>query len=89
MRQRLGARLHGLHRRVMYVRAMISPRTYIANPWLRLGAAAVVGYRLGRPNPTTRALGDETVLDALLRTVMVNVTTSAIRDVIGPDTNVN
>lgn len=90
MRARLGARLDGLHRAAMHVRAMISPRTYIANPWFRLAAAAVVGYQLGRPDQTTRGPGQpETVLRVLLRTVLVNVATSAMRDAMSPDTNVN
>ncbi len=82
MRQRLGAKL-------LHVRAMMSPRTYLENPWLRLGVATVIGYQLGRPAPTKRGRASaETVLGALVRTVLVNVAISTMRDAIGPKTAV-
>jgi hypothetical protein len=85
VRARLGAKAHGLHQRMTHLRAMVSPRTYVANPWLRIGAAVALGYWLGRreqPKPDVRhANRPETMFHALLRTALLNLAESAINDV--------
>jgi hypothetical protein len=51
-RRSLTTKLAELRKREAHVRAMISPIRHLANPWLRLGLAAFVGYRLGRRGPS-------------------------------------
>ena len=49
-RERLANTLTELHRRIVYARTILSPRTYLGDPWLKLGAAVAAAYALGRPN---------------------------------------
>lgn len=64
---------------------MISPGTYVGNPWIRFGAAVAVGYKLGCPEQpkreTSRPDQLQSLLRSLLRTVLLNLATSAIHDV--------
>jgi hypothetical protein len=48
-RGNLTAKLTELRRRETQARSAISPLRYLANPWVHVGIAAFVGYRLGRP----------------------------------------
>lgn len=83
-RTRLGAKLHGLHVRLTHARTMLSPRTYVGDPWLRLAAAFAVGYRLGsreQPKPTAvRPFQGESLVHALLRTGLLNLAESTINE---------
>jgi hypothetical protein len=51
-RDRLAAKIAELRKRETRVRVAIAPIRHLASPWLRLGLAAFVGYRLGRRAPT-------------------------------------
>jgi hypothetical protein len=43
LREDLTAKLGELHRRAVHAKAVVTPGTYLANPWLRLGAGLVAG----------------------------------------------
>jgi hypothetical protein len=77
-RDNLTAKLGELRRREKHVRAVLSPVRYLANPWLYVGIAAVVGYRLGRPGPIPAAVDTaparrETVAHAIVRASMIAI----------------
>jgi len=83
-RDNLTAKLGELRRREAHVRAVLSPVRYLANPWLHVGIAAVVGYRLGRPDPIagsveTAPARRETVIDAIVRASLVAIAQALAR----------
>jgi hypothetical protein len=91
-RDHLTAKLGELRRREVRVRTVLSPFRHLANPWLRIGIAAVVGYRLGRPRPApapdTAGLTparSETLVRAVVRASLVAVAQSVVRRLVsGP-----
>jgi hypothetical protein len=64
-RDHLTGKLAELHRRQTAVVTALSPLRHLANPWLGVGLAVLVGYRLGRP-----ALGAVAAPVELRRTVV-------------------
>ncbi len=74
-RAQLGARLSELDRRVEVVKAHLDPRTWITNPWARVGAAALVGFAIGR-SETVRAVA-RTALAAAVTTLIKQAMTPA------------
>ena len=89
-REHLTVKLGELRRREASVRTMLSPLRHLANPWLRVGMAAFIGYRLGRPGPRAAAVGPtpagpETLLRAVVRASLVVLAQAAMRRVVaGP-----
>jgi len=86
-RDNLAAKLGELRRREAHVRAVLSPVRYLANPWLHVGIAVVVGYRLGRPDPTadsveTAPARRETVVHAIVRASVVAIAQALARRVL-------
>lgn len=77
-RDNLTAKLTELRRREAHVRTAVAPLRYLANPWLHLGIAAVIGYRLGRPSRTAPVAavpaGGETLTHAIVRAGLVAIT---------------
>lgn len=80
----LTAKLTELRRREARVRTALAPVRHLANPWLRIGVAALIGYRLGRPKPDRdRApVRAETLLGAIVRASLVVVAQAAVRRVL-------
>jgi hypothetical protein len=83
-RAHLTAKLAELRRREAQVRTALSPIGYLGNPWLRVGLAAVIGYRLGRPAPVrmavdTRPARADTLIHALVRASLVVVAQAIVR----------
>lgn len=56
-RARLAANLGELQQRVTRVRNLVSPRAYLASPWLRLGLGVAAGYLIGRRHGRLRLPG--------------------------------
>jgi hypothetical protein len=86
-RDGLTAKLGELRRREASVRAVLSPIRHLANPWLRIGVAAVIGYRLGRPGPVRAAVEtaparSETLLGAIVRASLIVVAQAVVRRVV-------
>jgi hypothetical protein len=66
------------------VRTALSPIRYLANPWVRIGIAAVIGYRLGRPSGSRAGLetapaGVETLTHAIVRASLVTLAQAFVR----------
>ena len=60
-RARLAANLGELQQRVTRARKLVSPQTYLASPWFRVGLGVAVGYLVGRRRPRRLlASGDAT-----------------------------
>lgn len=82
-RDNLTAKLGELRRREARVRALLSPARYFTNPWLRVGLAAVIGYRLGRAGSVRAAVpaeaGPDTLIRSLIRAGLVAVAQAAVR----------
>jgi hypothetical protein len=49
-RSKLTTKLAELRRRELHAIETLAPLRHLANPWLHLGIAAFIGYRLGRPH---------------------------------------
>jgi len=86
-RDRLTAKLGELRRREARVRRLLSPISQLANPWLRIGVAAIIGYRLGRPDPSPAAVGptparSETLVRVIVRASLVAVAQAVVRRVV-------
>jgi hypothetical protein len=86
-RDSLTAKLAELRRREESVRTVLSPIRHLANPWLRIGVAAFIGYRLGRRSPVpvpmeTPSLRPETLLGAVVRASLVVVAQAVVRRVV-------
>jgi protein gp37 len=86
-RGNLTAKIGELRRREARVRTVLSPLRHLANPWLHVGAAALIGYRIGRPRPApaavaTIAAGSETLLGAIVRASLVAVAQAVVRRVV-------
>ena|ERR1044071_4471318 len=78
-RDNLTAKLVELRRREAHVRTAVAPLRYLANPWLHLGIAAVIGYRLGRPSRSVAPVASapasgETLTHAVVRASLVAIT---------------
>src|SRR5438046_216928 len=82
-RASLGAKLTELRRRETHVRTAVAPIRYLANPWLHVGIAALVGYRLGRPRRNIArvepTLGGETMTHAILRAGVIALAQALVR----------
>jgi len=83
-RDNLKAKLGELRRREARVRTVLSPMRHLANPWLRVGVAAVIGYRLGRAGPVRIAVEptparSETLLRSIVRASLVVVAQAVVR----------
>jgi hypothetical protein len=86
-RDNLTVKLGELRRREAHVRAVLSPVRHLASPWLYVGIAAVVGYRLGRPDRIRGSVESapahrETVVHAIVRASMVAIAQALTRRVI-------
>jgi len=86
-RNSLTAKLGELRRREARVRTALSPMRHLANPWLRVGVAALVGYQLGRRRPSRAAVAAppapaETVLRAVVRAGLIAVAQAVVRRVV-------
>src|SRR5438067_11621359 len=80
----LAEKLEELRRRERHARTRLSPIRHLASPWLYVGIAAVVGYRLGRPGPhsapaETVPARDETLTHAVVRASLVAVAQAIVR----------
>src|SRR5712672_930827 len=80
----LAAKLEELRRRERQARTRLSPIRHLASPWLYVGIAGLVGYRLGRPNPrcasdVTVPARDETLTHAVVRASVVAVAQALVR----------
>lgn len=82
-RANLTAKLAELRRREAHVRTAVAPMRYLANPWLQVGIAALVGYRLGRPSrsslPVECTARAETVTHAIVRAGVVALAQVLVR----------
>jgi hypothetical protein len=80
----LTSKLTELRRREARVRTVLSPIRHLANPWLRIGVAALIGYRLGRSGPAreTEPARSETLLGAIVRASLIVVAQAAVRRVL-------
>jgi hypothetical protein len=86
-RDHLTEKLDELRRREVHVRTVLSPIRHLANPWLRVGVAVLVGYRLGRPAPIRAAVAtvpaaSETLIHAVVRASLVAVAQAVVRRVV-------
>jgi hypothetical protein len=50
-------KLRELQRRARVAKTMLTPSTYLDNPWVRLGLAATVGYLVGRGRSEAQVMG--------------------------------
>jgi hypothetical protein len=85
-RDSLTAKVAELRRREAHVRVVLSRARHLANPWLYVGIAAVVGYRLG-PNSARAAVATtppqrETVIQAIVRAGVVAIAQAVARRVV-------
>lgn len=80
----LTRKLGELRRRETRVRKVLSPVRHLANPWLRIGVAVLIGYRIGRPRPAreTAPARSETLLGAVVRASLVMLAQAAVRRVL-------
>jgi hypothetical protein len=74
-RRGLSEKVAELQRRVDRARAALSPARHLRNPWLRLGAAVVVGYAAGNASRSS-------ALRTLSRRLVVFAATAIVRDVL-------
>jgi hypothetical protein len=86
-RVNLTTKLGELRRREAHVRAVLSPVRHLANPWLYVGIAAAVGYRLGRParihaTVETSPGRRETAVRAIVRASVVAIARALARRVL-------
>jgi hypothetical protein len=86
-RDSLTAKLRELRRREASVRTVLSPIRHLANPWLRIGVAALIGYRLGRPDPVRAAVEtaparSDTLFGAIVRASLIVVAQVVVRRVV-------
>jgi hypothetical protein len=86
-RDNLSAKLAELRRRESHVRTALSPIRHLANPWLHVAIAAVVGYRLGRPRRAASILAApparrDTVIQAIVRASAVAIAQAVARGAI-------
>jgi hypothetical protein len=86
-RDSLTEKLGELRRREAHVRTVLSPIRHLANPWLRVGLAVFVGYRLGKPDPiratvATTPAGPETLVHAIVRASLVAVAQAVVRRIV-------
>jgi len=85
LRARLAANVGELQQRVTRARTLLSPRTYLDNPWVRLGLGAAVGYLAGRrrkPRLLTdggASPGSESLVHAVLRSTVMTLAASMIQ----------
>jgi len=80
----LTAKLTELRRRETRVRTALAPIRHLANPWVRIGIAAVIGYRLGRPSRSrarleTAPAGVETLTHAVVRASLIALAQAFVR----------
>ena len=86
-RDGLTAKLGELRRRESHVRTVLSPIRHLANPWLHVAIAVVVGYRLGRPGVTdstveTTPVRHETLIQVIVRASAVALAQALARGAI-------
>lgn len=86
-RDNLTVKLGELRRREARVRTVLSPIRHLANPWLYVGVAAVIGYRLGRAGPARAAIEptlarSETLFRSIVRASLVVVAQAVVRRVV-------
>ena len=82
-REAVSAKLAELRRRESEARTSLAPLRYLASPWLRVGIAAVLGYRIGRPrtvgaSPATMPR-EPTVLQAVLRASVISIAQALVQ----------
>jgi len=86
LRARLAANVGELQQRVTRARTLMSPRTYLGNPWVQLGLGMAVGYLAGRRRKP-KLLGDgtanpgavESLVHAALRSTVMTLAASMIQ----------
>jgi ElaB/YqjD/DUF883 family membrane-anchored ribosome-binding protein len=79
-RERLGDKLNELKRRAHRAKEILTPASYLANPWVRLAIAAAAGFalgRLGRRSAGGGATGESILGGMLASVVRVGLTTAA------------
>lgn len=64
LRANLDEKLAELKRRAVHAKEVLTPATYLQNPWVRVGIAAAVGFALGSGS---RRDGGEDMLHSILR----------------------
>jgi hypothetical protein len=85
-RGNLTAKIGELRQRAERVRTVLSPIRHLANPWLRVAAAAFIGYRLGRPGSAraakVTAAPSDTLFGAIVRASLVVVAQAVVRRIV-------
>jgi hypothetical protein len=87
-REHLSAKLAELRRRQASVVTALAPLRYLANPWLGIGIATVVGYRLGRPRVPAAPIEpvaikpEGTLIRAIVRASVIMVAQTLVRNAI-------
>jgi hypothetical protein len=76
-RRGLTEKVAELRMRIETARHALSPSRYLQDPWLRLGAAVVVGYAAG-------AMTGSSAARAVTRRILVFAATAIVRDVLRP-----
>jgi len=93
LRARLAANVGELQHRVTRVRTLMSPRTYLGNPWVRFGLGMAVGYLVGRRRKPAlltdghaSAGAAESLIHAALRSTVMTLAASLIQRALTPTT---
>jgi hypothetical protein len=93
-RRNLTDKLTELRRREASVRSAVAPIRYLANPWLHLGIAVVIGYRFGGavararatttvvPSPSSAPSPQDSLPRTLVRAGMVAIAQVVVRRVV-------
>lgn len=90
-RERLASKLTELQTRVTHVKSIVSPRTYLENPWVQLGIGAAVGFFLGGRVPPSHRLmpgpsepgaaptRERGIFGSAVRGAIISIATSVLR----------
>lgn len=88
-RTRLAANLGELQQRLNRARRLVSPRTYLSSPWLKLGLGIAAGYFVGSRHAQRRLpSGDEPapaapgLLHTMLRTAVLSAAGALIESAV-------
>lgn len=86
--EHLTAGLDELRRRETRFVGAWAPIRGLGNPWVRLGLATFVGYRLGRPRcnhdvPAATSARGETLTHAIVRAGAIVIAQAVVRRVVG------
>ncbi len=84
----IAAKLGELQQRGARVRAALSPRTYLASPWVRMGIGVGIGYVMGRrtTSPATQPVGaaspSTSLSQMVFRSAVVLIAEAVVRRVL-------